>query len=59
MDTSAWKTDDKVWMKARRAGWTEVKQSLDRLTGVRGMDKKFIKKFYMTGDVNIELMLDA
>ena len=54
----AWKTDDKDWMKARRAGWKEVKMTLDRLTGVRGQDKKFLKQFYMSGEVDIDAMVE-
>jgi len=57
MNTSAWKTDDKAWMKARRASWKEVKNTLDRLTGVRGRDKKFLKEFYMSGEIDIDAMV--
>jgi len=59
MNINAWKTDDKAWLKARRAGWKEVKTTLDRLTGVRGQDKKFLKQFYMSGEIDIDEMTNA
>jgi len=56
IDISAWKTDDKAWMKERRAGWKDIKNTIDQLTSVRGRDKKFLKTFYLTGEINIDEM---
>ena len=57
-DKNVWKTDDKVWMKERRAGWSSVRRSLDHMfTHNRHIfrDKKpykYIKQFYLTGSID-------
>lgn len=52
--TNAWETDDKEWMKARRAGWKETLRGLNQLcgtvvSGVKKKDFKYLKNYYLTG----------
>ncbi len=55
-DLSAWKVDDKAWMKARRAQWKEVKKSLDETFYYlkKGRDYRHLKSFFLTGRLSEE-----
>ena len=49
-----WKVDDKEWVKQRREGWKNIKQSLDliketRVSDIKKKDYKYFKNYYLTG----------
>lgn len=47
-DRSAWKLDDKVWKKERRASWNILKDKIRNTTLNRRMTK-YLKAYYMEG----------
>ncbi|WP_159084084.1 hypothetical protein [Saccharobesus litoralis] len=50
MDISAWKTDDKRWVKERKAQWRILKKKLLQLTGIEGgYPIKSLEKYFLTG----------
>lgn len=62
-DTSAWKVNDKAWMKQRRENWKHIKKKLDKLKrdstiDIRKDDLQFLKSFYLTGEIDAEAHSD-
>ena len=52
MNSSAWRTDDKLWMKQRRADWKKTKEKLLKLYFLKKTDiNKHLKNFYLTGNI--------
>ena len=49
MSKSAWKTDDKEWMKERRAKWKKVQVRLKDMFFIKKDFKAAIKEYFMTG----------
>ncbi len=45
-----WKTDDKAWMKQRRAQWKQVKECLNKLDLSEKGFLKPLKSYYLTGE---------
>lgn len=50
MSISAWKTDDKEWMKERRAKWKDVQIRLKEMFFFKKDFKSAIKQYSMTGE---------
>ena len=45
-----WQTDDKEWMKQRRAKWKEIQIRVNQLEHRNAKDKQVAKKFFLTGE---------
>ncbi|HEB56733.1 MAG TPA: hypothetical protein ENI98_10630 [Gammaproteobacteria bacterium] len=46
---SAWKTEDKAWIKARKTAWKDVKKKIDDLFQLNRDEKRSLKNYYLTG----------
>lgn len=46
---NAWKTDDKQWMKARKASWKPIKKELVRVDEMKREDVKMLQDYYLFG----------
>ncbi|MCP5013184.1 MAG: hypothetical protein GY942_24665 [Aestuariibacter sp.] len=51
VDRSYWLTDDKVWMRNRRARWKELEPMLKPLYKVKDLAKR--KKYFLTGELPV------
>lgn len=47
---TAWDTDNKEWVKDRKAVWKQVKPQLDRLDFLCKKDRQSLKKWFLTGE---------
>ncbi|RZF83046.1 hypothetical protein EXT46_06225 [Pseudoalteromonas sp. CO325X] len=45
----SWYPDDKIWLKARKAQWKEVKESLKEMRFYTPQDVKLIKEYFLYG----------
>ncbi|TMP86580.1 hypothetical protein CWC05_12310 [Pseudoalteromonas ruthenica] len=45
----SWYPDDKTWLKARKAQWKEVKESLKEMGFYSPHDMKLIKEYFLYG----------
>ncbi|RZF83043.1 hypothetical protein EXT46_06210 [Pseudoalteromonas sp. CO325X] len=45
----SWYPDDKTWLKARKAQWKEVKESLKEMYVYEPKDVKLIKEYFLYG----------
>ncbi len=49
IDTSFWKTDDKIWIKSRKASWPKYEKMLARYKTRKGLS--IIKRYYLRGEM--------
>ena len=47
IDTSHWKSDDKIWMKSRKARWPKYEKMLSKYKSRKGLT--IIKQYFLTG----------
>lgn len=47
---SQWKTNDKDWMKVRKAAWKDVKPKIDKLIFLDREEKRALKDYFLTGN---------
>lgn len=54
---TAWKVDDKEWMKQRKAAWKDVKRKIACILNVSPEERRTLKDYYLFGKEDPELPL--
>ncbi len=49
-----WQTDDKAWMKQRRAKWKGIQIRVNALQHINAKDRRAVKKYFLTGEEDPE-----
>ena len=49
---AAWKTDDKEWMKARKAAWKSIKPKIDSINNLYKEERKVLKDYFLNGIID-------